>query len=116
MFESVELSLKVIGNPSVRCTASAMRTIGESPGVEPAGRSPTRSLTTVISAGVRQRSFSSAAAASMAFWNLASSAASDAGADDRMSTSIQPRTGMEFTEVPPPTRPTLNVVFGSPGT
>ncbi len=33
-----------------------------------------------------------------------------------MSTSIQPSNGIEFTEVPPPTRPTLNVVFGSVGT
>ena len=33
-----------------------------------------------------------------------------------MSTSIQPSNGIEFTDVPPPTRPTLNVVFGCFGT
>jgi hypothetical protein len=29
-----------------------------------------------------------------------------------MSTSIHPSNGMELTDVPPPTRPMLNVVFG----
>ena len=33
-----------------------------------------------------------------------------------MSTSIQPSNGMELTDVPPPTRPTLKVVFGVVGT
>ena len=33
-----------------------------------------------------------------------------------MSTSIQPSNGIELTDVPPPTRPTLNVVFGERGT
>ena len=47
---------------------------------------------------------------------FASTAASDAGSDDRMSTSIQPSNGIEFTDVPPPMRPTLNVVFGCFGT
>ena len=35
---------------------------------------------------------------------------------ERMSTSIHASNGIAFTEVPPPTRPTLNVVFGSRGT
>ena len=52
----------------------------------------------------------------MAFWMFASTAASDAGSDERMSSSIQPSNGIEFTDVPPPIRPTLNVVFGCFGT
>ena len=41
---------------------------------------------------------------------------SAAGSADRRSTSIQRPTAIAFTDVPPPTRPTLNVVFGSRGT
>ena len=37
---------------------------------------------------------------------------SAAGSADLMSTSIQASNAMAFTDVPPPTRPTLNVVFG----
>ena len=70
----------------------------------------------MIIPGLPQRAFSSATAASTAFWNLASSAASEAGSDERMSTSIQASNGIELTDVPPPMRPTLNVVFGSCGT
>ena len=33
-----------------------------------------------------------------------------------MSTSMLTSTGIELTDVPPPTTPTLNVVFGSTGT
>ena len=63
-----------------------------------------------------QRAFSSLTAASIAFWMLASIAASDAGSDDRMSSSIHPSNGIELTDVPPPMRPTLNVVRGCFGT
>src|SRR5690349_15392642 len=84
--------------------------------LRPAGSTPTRSFVTVIIRGVPQRSFSSTTAESTALWKFASTDASDAGSDDRMSTSIQPSNGIEFTDVPPPTRPTLNVVFGCLGT
>ena len=66
--------------------------------------------------GLPHRAFSSATAASIAFWMFASTAASDAGSDERMSSSIQPSNGIEFTDVPPPIRPTLKVVFGCFGT
>ncbi len=39
-----------------------------------------------------------------------------AASSDRRSTSIHASNGIEFTDVPPPTRPTLNVVFGVVGT
>ena len=74
------------------------------------------SFTTVITPGRPHRAFSSATAASTACWNLASSAASAAESDDRKSTSIQASDGIAFTDVPPPIRPTLNVVRGSSGT
>ena len=44
------------------------------------------------------------------------SVVSAASSDERRSISIHDSTGMAFTEVPPPMRPTLNVVFGLEGT
>ena len=103
--------------PSAVAVARPVRTIAEFSGVEPAGRSPTSSFTTVIVPGVPHalillgdrridRLLEAARRPRRAM----------PGSDDRMSTSIQPSNGIEFTEVPPPTRPTLNVVFGCCGT
>ena len=58
--------------PSTVAAARPFLTIDEFSGVEPAGRSPTSSLTTVITPGLPQRAFSSATAASIAFWMFAS--------------------------------------------
>ena len=69
-----------------------------------------------MSARLFQRTFSAATASSTALWNLASSDCSDAASAERMSTSIHASNGIEFTDVPPPMRPTLKVVFGSFGT
>jgi len=48
--------------------------------------------------------------------NVASTLASSAHDSDRMSTSMLTSEGIEFTDVPPVTTPTLNVVFGDAGT
>ena len=60
--------------------------------------------------------FSSSAAWRTIIRNAVSSFSSSTGDSDRMSTSIQVSNGIELTDVPPPTTPTLNVVFGVCGT
>ena len=65
---------------------------------------------------VDRAAFSSSAACCIRPGTSVSSFASSAGDSDRMSTSIQVSNGIELTDVPPPTTPTLNVVFGDAGT
>jgi hypothetical protein len=48
VLESVDPSPSVALSPSAVAAARPLRTIGEFSGVDPAGRSPTSSLTTVI--------------------------------------------------------------------
>src|ERR1022692_3134911 len=99
-----------------RETATAVCTIGLSLAVWPAGRTPTSSAEADTGPRWFQRVFSSATACRMAALNRVSRSWSAAGSAERMSTSIQASKGMALTEVPPPTRPTLNVVLGWRGT
>jgi hypothetical protein len=60
--------------------------------------------------------FSSSTASPTIRWNASSTFFNSSGDSDRMSTSMNISVGMELTEVPPPTTPTLNVVRGDAGT
>ena len=103
--------------PAERTAAAAVWTSGEVRGVSPEGRSPTSFRSTEMDPSRVERAlFSSATASFMRPMNVSFSFSSSARDSDRMSTSIQCSTGMELTEVPPPTTPTLNVVFGVDGT
>ena len=97
-------------------TDTAAATIPSVAGTCPPGRSPTICFSTLISFGLPHRSFSSTTARSIASRTAASSAVRAARSAERRSTSIQASNGIEFTEVPPPMRPTLNVVRGWLGT
>ena len=114
--ESVEPSRSISGICMARETAMAVWTMADSFGVCPAGRTPTSSAETATGLRLFQRRFSSSTACFRAVWNFVSSAFNAAGSAERISTSIQASNGIAFTEVPPPTRPTLNVVLGSLGT
>ena len=91
-------------------------TIGADSDPRPAGRLPTSARSTSRTFRLPHRSCSSATAVSSARCRFASSAVNAAESIERKSISIQASNGIELTDVPPPTRPTLKVVFGSPGT
>ena len=76
---------------------------------------PTVSIVTV-SAELFQRAFSCATASFTACRNCFSSARSEAVSPERRSTSIHASLAMALIDVPPPMRPTLNVVRGELGT
>ena len=83
----------------------------------PAGRSPTSSLAAVTTPGRPHRAFSSATAASTRLLKRVVERGERGGSTwTARSTSIQASDGIALTDVPPPMRPTLNVVCGSPGT
>jgi len=78
------------------------------PGIEPAGRSPTRSSVALPSPSLAVRSMMP---------NIRRSrSASDRMSTERISTSISAWEAMVLTVVPPWTTPTLYVVLGSLGT
>ena len=60
--------------------------------------------------------FSSSTASRTTRWNASSTFFSSSGDSERISTSMYMSIGIEFTEVPPPTTPTLKVVRGVEGT
>ncbi len=113
---SVDPSLRRTGKFKAFETLTAVRTMGALSGVLPAGRKPTISGDTLTAPLPPQRLFSSSTASLSAALNFAFSASSDFTSAERISTSIQPSKGMAFTDVPPPTRPTLKVVLGVVGT
>ena len=76
---------------------------------------PTTSIVTV-SAELFHRAFSCATASFHAWRNCFSSDRSEAVSPERRSTSIHASLEMALIDVPPPTRPTLNVVRGELGT
>ncbi len=94
----------------------AARTIAEVSAVRPAGRSPTTVSVAVTWPGLFQRAFSAATAWSTIDRNRESSDASAALSAERRSISNHASNGMALTDVPPPMRPTLNVVRGDDGT
>ena len=93
--------------PRTEAVAMARWTSGFAGGVSPDGRSPILSRTSSMGLPSRRSWFSSTSARSMAAMKEASIRDRLSGLSDRMSTSIHASNGMEFTEVPPPMRPTL---------
>jgi hypothetical protein len=102
--------------PNALVTERAICTIAELSAVFPAGRSPTFSFSTVSFTLLPQRAFSRARESSKTFMNCESTVPSAFTSAERMSISIQASYAMELMDVPPPIRPTLNVVLGSDGT
>ena len=91
--------------------SAAACTTGLPTGVNPVGRSPINTNSTLISP-LFQRAFSSATAAIVTSFTRASSVASSSELFERMSMAKTASAAMEFTEVPPATVPTVNVVLG----
>ncbi len=75
--------------------------------MRPEGRSPIISTSTVRGSPSRRSSFCSSTARRIARWKRESIPFSVSTVWERMSTSIHDSKGIEFTEVPPPIRPTL---------
>ena len=73
------------------------------------------SLVLTLSVFTFQRLFSSTTASSMAVRIFFSVSSSGAISSERMSTAMRASGAMVLTEVPPPTVPTVNVVFGKLG-
>jgi len=85
--------------------------------VTPDGRSPISFTSAEIRPSLVLRArFSSSTASRTTRWNASSTFFSSSGDSERISTSMNMSVGIEFTDVPPPTTPTLNVVRGAAGT
>ena len=83
----------------------------------PDGRSPISfTSATIFPSAVLRTLFSSSTASRTTRWKASSTCFNSPGDSERMSTSMNMSVGIEFTEVPPPTTPTLNVVRGRLGT
>ena len=112
---SVLLIAYVGVSPNASDAAVADWTIGELAGVSPHGRSPMSfGSTAIFPSAVDRARFSSSTASRTTARKASSSFLSSAHASERMSTSMLTSKGIELTEVPPRTTPTLKVVFGSP--
>ena len=110
------LARSVMRSSTASVALRAARTIAGVSAVLPPGRSPTTVSAAPTWPGLFQRAFSAATASSTSDRNRVSSAASAALSADRRSTSNHASNGIALTDVPPPIRPTLNVVRGDVGT
>ncbi len=90
----------------------ALWTKGVEGSVSPEGREPIRSASTWRGGPSLLNRFSASVALPTASRRASAMRSRLSGLSERMSTSIQASKGMEFTEVPPPIRPTLKLVRG----
>src|SRR5437867_3798031 len=117
MLASVLLTPTVGVIPNARMTVSAVWTIGAFRDISPNGRSPINCTSmSILPWDVDRARFSSSAASCIRCVKFSTALLSSSFVSERISTSIQDSKGIEFTEVPPPTTPTLKVVFGVWGT